>query len=345
MEIDELLNEMGIRCRFIPNFEEFINEKQGVISRIQYADPYVDGDANQISKIVDSFVEKIKKDPKKETLGSYPIFDDIISILYEPNKREGVNGECHKGQIYIYKEISDKNELEIKYTIVHEIVHFIQQKFTNVYKDFDDLDEKTKVRNLISHLEPKDIFSVYTKFMYINDRPELYAYCQNAYMYAFSEKMGHPTKPDSEIVESVLTKIKMRRGNLSLALSEVKRSPDAFACIVGVMVGQFNEIHPSNSQSYFDKSVFSIDVVKKMRKEVKNIMSIKDGLDYYGKSNMIVKLIYNNLSSLIEHKDEIIGSLSKGMTRWFEESQKRLGKSISLGIEDATEYIRKEDEK
>lgn len=339
MSIDNTLKKLGMRCRGVPSFDEYINEKQSVLYREMYKDIYEDTDVQRVSLIVNEYIDKILKNPQKDYMTSYVFLDEVITIFYEPNKVMKVNGVTHRDQIHIYREIDEDNQLEVKYTLVHEIIHIMQQKLTNEYRDFDDLDDEKKVRFILMRMESdnENEFSYYNHLIYATDKPEVYAQCQNAYLKAFQTKKNYPHKSDSEILHSVLTQMRMRKGNLSLALSEVKNNDTTFDCILGVLVGSFKCLSTARSQNYFDKSILKLDVIKSLENGVRRIL--KQDIYFEEKCTEIMNLIYEYKPELLKHKDEIIESFSISMTHWFEESQKRLGKAISLGIEDGTQYL------
>ena len=162
---------------------------------------------------------------------------------------------------------------------------------------------------------------------------EISAWSNNAYIEAYEYKIDNPNLLDREIVKHVLDKIHMTKKYLELAIETIKNNTGIFLSIVGVLIAHFSELNGNSGQSYFDKSVFELDIVKQMRKEVSKMI---DTFDVRTCKDKIEQMIQFYTPELLKYKDIIETSFIKHMEYWFEKSQKQMTKSITLGIEDAS---------
>lgn len=324
-------------------FDEYINEKMGVAAR-----EVGDINENDISRIANSFMDKISMDPKKDYETTETFFDKKITIRYEPkyfgdikpsegDHPKGVGGY---GFIAIYVGLTDNNYLDIKYAIVHELVHILQTLRDDNIKNFNVSLRRNLIypsdEQLYSDLGDKSLSS-FLYMMYRNVPYEIYAWSNQGYAEAFKYKLDNPDKSNHDVVKHVLKTLKMSNEDLNKSLDSIKNNEMMFVTIVGAIVGQFSELSKNTMEyyRYFDKSIFELPVIKTIRKEVKSLIS-----DDYKRRSFDVyvsKLIDNHMDELKKHKNAIIDSFIKSFEYWFNKSKAKLGKAIQLGIDDSME--------
>lgn len=321
----------------ILDFDEYfktfsIHEKMGVVERNLYKEVDVYG----ISKIVNDFINNVSLhvDENFETIERF--FDDIICIKYRPNEnKKNIFGETRNGIIFIYRKYTEENKLDFKYTVVHELVHMMNQILSDNNKPYEDLNVveklryillKTSLENLVKH----DVTYIH-HLLYIIDLNELYSINQNAYITAFKFKIKEPQLSNYEICLKTLKKFKMTNSHLALSIKDLKNE-DIFENIIYFLIGEFNEIGKNKPQSFFDKSIFELDVVKDMRKEMKTIVYNESSINAMVKN--VVDVVETHKSILKKHKEIIINSFIEHLKYWFNNAQKRMGKAIQLGIDD-----------
>lgn len=321
----------------IPDFKSFITEKSGVIER----ETYSEYDEYDISRIINDFMYHIQRNPNEDFEVVELMFDKPIKIIYKPTDNPSSNGVTEKRVIYIYKHVNKQNYMDVKYTLVHELVHMVHQILSKNERPYEDLDIVGKLRYLLVRVSSENMSNYknakhLTLLLYLIDRNEVLSRNQNAYINAFKQKIKYPELSNQTIVNNVLDDVKMSSDFFTLAIKDLKNDKDIFNCIVGFLVGNFNELGKSGFQQYFDKSIFQIPVVKTMRSEIKQL--IDNTYDFDKLCYQTIEIVKKHKNELDEHRDEIIQSFVKHMKYWFNQAQKRIGKAIQLGIDDVMDY-------
>ena len=323
----------------ILSFEEYITEKSGIIER----NLYTEIDSTELSKIINRFMRHIIMKPKNEYVIHENVFNKLITIKYKPSIKPKNNGSTGKNIIYIYREVNDSNYLDVKYTLAHEMVHLIHQILSKNNIPYEDLDELGKLRydlvkitseNIESYKKSKNL----TDLLYLIDTNEVFSRNQNAYIEAFKYKKENSEILNQEIVNFVLDKIKMTKEYLDKSLIELKTDKSAFSIVISFLIGNFNELGKSGYQQFFDKSIYQIQTVKKMRKDIKKSIHNVFYIDEMRQNALNV--INEYMDDLYQYKEENMESFIEHMKYWFNEAQKRIGKAIQLGIDDAIETIK-----
>ena len=324
-------------CKVL-SFEEYITEKSGIIER----NLYTEIDSTELSKIINGFMRHIIMKPKEEHVTHENIFNKLVTIKYKPSIKPKNNGATGKNIIYIYKEVNDSNYLDVKYTLAHEMVHLIHQILSKNNIPYEDLDELGKLRydlikitseNIESYKNSKNL----TELLYLIDTNEVFSRNQNAYIEAFKYKKENPEISNQEILNIILDEIRMSSEYLDSAIKELKIDKSAFSIVVSFLIGNFNELGKSGYQQFFDKSIYQIPTVKKMRKDIKKSIHNIFYIDEMRQNTLNV--INEYMDDLYQYKEEILNSFIEHMKFWFREAQKRIGKAIQLGIDDAIETI------
>ena len=323
----------------ILDFKAYIAEKMSVLER----ELYTEIDEKDTSRIIRDFMNHISKFPDDDYEAVEPLFNDTVRITYKPTTPyANPGGKTENGKITIFKLLDDDNYLDVKYTLVHELVHLIRQILSENERPYEDLDDMGKIRYLLLRGELENMFKS-NKFhflpylLYIEDKNEMCAKNQNAYMWSFRLKKDNPDYTNQKIVKSVLKKLKLDRDHLKLALNEVDRESDVFKFIVYFLVGNFSEIGKTGYQHYFDNHIFRIPIVKNMKGKVGIIVKSEKRLSRkIDKINQLVDEYYEKLKI---YEQDIITSFKDNVIYWFDESVKRTGKAIQLGIDDATENM------
>lgn len=314
----------------ILGFDDFVNEKMGVIERMTYEEC----DVKETSKIINDFMSNIIKSPDEVYEKLYLMFDKPVSIIYEPQVNPDVNGATGNKTIHIYRQVNSDNYLDVKYTLAHELVHMIHQILSNNERPYEDLGVNEKIRyKLIKNSGNSRKCKYLNLLLYLIDKNEVYSRNQNAYITAYKYKTKHPDSSNQDVLNYTLDEVKMSKDTLTFAMNELKHDEDVFTYVVAFMMGNFFEFGKGGFQRYFDRSVFGIPVVKKMRQEIKNITHNCFNLDKTCLEIIEVVKKYND--GLNNHRDEIINSFVEHIDYWFDNARKRLGKSIQLGIDDA----------
>lgn len=318
----------------ILDFDLFVSEKMGVLER----EIYQEYDEFQVSEIINDFMYNIRKRPNDKYETIKVLFGTPVRIVYKPSVNPDINAASGNKIIYIYKRVSQDNYIDIKYTFTHELVHIIHQILSHNERPYDELSDIEKIRyKLIKNTDIHENSRYLNLMTYLIDRNEVYSRNQNAYILSFKYKKEHPNSSNQEIIKSVLNEIRMSKQFFSLAIKELEEDEDVFIYVIGFLLGNFFEFGKGGFQQYFDKSIFQIPVVKKMRNEIKQMVYNKFNLD--GVCRDIKKLIKSHEQELEDNRDKIISSFVEHMEYWFNNAQKRLGKAIQLGIDDATEYF------
>lgn len=323
----------------IPTFDEYINEKMGVLVRENVDD-------SDVSRVVNSFMDKISKDPKKDFESTETFFDKQITIRYnpqyfgeiKPGEGGGAKGEAGRDTIIVNVGLTESNYLDIKYIIAHELVHILQRlrsKYMDSFVGKRQMLIYPSFEELFADLGDKSLSS-FIYMMYRNVPFEIYAWTNQGYVEAFKYKLKYPDKSNQSVVKHVLNHLKMSNDDLNKSLDSIKNNKTTFEMIISVLIGQFSEISKNNMENYryFDKSIFKLPIIKTMRKEVVSLLS--DDYKRRSFSVYIGELIGKYLDELEEYREPIIDSFIKSFEYWFNKSKQKLGKAISLGIEDAT---------
>lgn len=321
----------------ICNFDSFIAEKMGVVEREMYQEV----DTYGISGIINRFMEHVHKFPNDDYDAYEPFFGALISIKYRPNSgMTGINGKTGNRMIFIYRRYVNERTREFKYTLVHELVHMMHQILSENERPYEDLDIIGKLRYILIKTSVENLGeckdTTYLGYLlYMVDVNEVYSMGQTAYLKAFDCRLLHPEMGDSEIMVMTLNSLKMSGAYLGISIRELRNTKHAFGNIVYFLVGSFNELGKCGKQSYFDKTVFEMDAIKKMRTEIKTIIHNESSLKKMMKNMVDMVSLYKD--ELLEHRDEILDSFIRHLKYWFANAQKRLCKSIQLGIDDAGE--------
>lgn len=322
-----------LNCESIGNYHIHMDEQMRVMLRNMYTEV----DEYGVSKIVNDFMEHVSKNPDDDYEEPYKYFDEAIMVKYKPTENDkGVHGETRYNCIYIYTYYKPEKHLEIKYTLIHEIVHLTHQILSKNERPFEDLDVIGKIRHILVHTNinsMKDELNCISYILYMENRNETLAKNQNAYMWAFKYKKENPQCSNGDVINHVWKKLKIDDVHLSLSLRELKHIGDSYRFIVNLLVGHFHEFGKTGMTRYFDKHIYEIPFIKKMREELRVILTNNK----FAESNIkyIRKLIDDNMSNFYKHQDVILDSFIKNFKIQFNEMKKLMSKPIQLGIDDA----------
>ena len=319
----------------IPDFKTFITEKTGVIER----NIYTEIDEKDTSRIIKKFMSKIINKPDDDYETQEMMFNELVTLKYVPTPNCKTYGMTGKKIIYIYKRVDSNCYLDVKYTLAHELVHMIHQILSKNERPYEDLSVIEKIRYLLvkvssENMEEHDSKNL-TLLLYLIDKNEVFSRNQNAYIKAFKYKKENPDVSNQEIISDVLDEIRMSKKYLNVSIKELKTNDSSFSYVISFLVGNFFEFGKSGFQQYFDKSVFEIPIIKKMRKEVKNVIHNCFNID--NTCEDILDIIRKYKNELDKHKEKITNTFIEHMEYWFMDAQKRIGKAIQLGIDDAIE--------
>lgn len=330
----------------ILNFSDFVNEKMGVLSRMfQYDDIF------GISKEVNSFIDTIRQKPADNYKTSIIILDTSVEISYEPKIfSKGLHERGHATddgrKVKIFERVTSSNILDIKYVLIHELTHCIQCITKRHHDENTDTLNKIKdflVKPTLEQIVESDSIECMS-FMYLlykEDLFETYAWCNNAYECAYLNKLSKPELSNQEVVNIVLDKMGVSSTHLNNAIKYIKENDNGFYVVVSTLVGNFSELSKESKWRFFDKDIFKIPVVKKMKRELYDILH-KNTFDIENIVADIVTLVNDNMDELNNVRDEICNSFFEHLKYWFKHTQKRFGKSIQLGIDDVEEYMNKD---
>ena len=311
----------------------FLNEQMGVIARV-----FQEKEVYDISKITNDFLKKIYKNPNKSYTDYYEILTNAIQIKYDPNTNNSNNAQTNGNIIYIYTHATKENYFQIKYLIIHELVHVIQLWYDREY-DYMNRIEKIKYyfrKQYIDKLSKLKANSSYKKFIYLlyrEDLYEIYAWAHDAYINAFLCKVKNSKIDNQNIVNIVLKNIFINTQFLNNVINNIKNNKRIYNIIIEILVSHFAELDGNNGQRFFDKHIFELDIVKQLRKDVKYILQKENNASKTVKD--IKHLIKTYNSELLEAKDIIIDSFIEHMKYWYSKALKQYGKAIQLGIDDA----------
>lgn len=316
----------------------FMNEKMGIISRA-----YQECDEFRISQTINSFINNISQNIYEPYKITELILDKAVSITYQPNQNYNniIGVTLNSNEIRIYQEYDAERYLEFKYFLVHELVHIIQGIYEKQIDDYT-LGDKIKYKLLRPYIdeftnpdEYKDIMNFLCTFYYININ-EIHAWNHQAYEKAFSYKLKNPTYSNHQIMNLVLNDLYMTKQYLELAIDNIYNKFGAYTCIICILIGHFSFISSMKQQQFFDKEIFKLNSVKKLKNDIYNLMHTMK----YADANKIIKVIKytaipENIMELYEDFKIITNSFINHFKYWFDKLQKKLDKAIQLGIDDA----------
>lgn len=317
----------------IPNFRAYLDERMRVLQR----EMYTEVDEYGVSRIVNDFIEHISKNPDDNYEEPYQYFDTAIEISYKPTHNSDVHGETRYKHIYLYTPYSSEKHLEIKYTLVHELVHMTHQILSENERPYEDLDMMGKIRHKLIRQNINNMnkeLKFIPHILYMEDKNETFALNQNVYIWSFKYKKENPHYTNKEIIDRVFRKIKIDAGHLSLTMRELKNLEDAYRFIVILLVGHFHEFGKSGMIRYFDKHIYDIPFIKKMRDELRMMLK-KHEFNLDKVREFVENLIVNNWDNFCQHKSEIIESFANNLEHHFGEMKKLMSKPVQLGIDDA----------
>lgn len=323
--------DYGIRVNI--DFDRILNEKLCVISQFDQQ-----SDELGISEIANEFMNEISEIPKDNNKIYKSLLNHPVVLIYRPIENPTYIGYAQDGNcIVIQKFVNDDNYLEIKYTLIHELIHIVQQIRTSVLSKYDTVGEKVKRKLMevtIEDINPGTISDPFIYLMYRENIYEIYAWSHNGYEKAFSYKLKHPEKSDSDVMKHVLKRTQMDSDFLNMSIQRMKSDQQVFTMMIGILIGQFSEFTPQIGQRYFDRDVFLLPVVKKMKRAVMEVLNVYNNVDDI--MTFIDFIIRENFNDLLKNKQMIIDSFVKHVKFWFDKAKVKMGKAITLGIEDAT---------
>ena len=318
------------------DFRNYIlNEKMGVISRI-----FQETEVNRISEIINDFTENIYKNPIKKFSTTYGLLDTVITVNYKPNKNTLKNGDTNGYNINIYLIANKTNYLKLRYTIIHELVHIIQKWYSSDINNLSFIEQikyylRRPYLDIIQLTKEEKENSKYLLYLlYREDLYEISTWAHDAYINAFKYKVKYPNKSNQDIVNLVLNSISMNTQFLNNTIKEIKSNDYIFNIIVLILISHFSELDGNNGQRFFDKSIFELNVVKQMKKDMREILNSTYEPDEI--ADKIVELSNEYIFKLRSYKIIIENSFINHLIYWFNKAKKQYGKAIQLGINDAT---------
>lgn len=316
----------------ILNFHDYINEKLGTLSRI-----YQETDEFKISEIVNDFVKHILENPDDNYKTTKIILDRAVEINYIPKENSHVRGVSYnEDTVIVYKKINKDNYLDVKYILIHELVHIIQQITSTVddrHLSFSEILRRKLIQPSIEQLEYNGESTYFMYMLYRENLREIYAWSNDAYELAFTYKKKYPHKSNQDVVKYVLDEVQMSHKFLNIVIEHVKNDISTFEGIISILIGHFSILDGIPKQIYFSKDVFKLDVVKLLKREVKKI--IYNNNDINDIENRIVHLVNLNMSKLLDVKNIITDSFIEHLKYCHKEALTKWGKSIQLGMDDA----------
>ena len=324
------------------SYKGFLHEKLGIISRVTQT-----SDIFQISEIINEFIEYIYNHSSTPYTKHVDILNERpISIKYEPNIQKiklGIDGEfiSNKDNIYIYKFITNKNYLYVKYTLIHELLHVVHDIYDNLRKNnpnpFDDIIYKLRIGLCKYHIYNKEV-THFAYLMYSEDLPEIRAIANNAYIMAYKYVLDNVNVTNKDVVSYVIKQLRLRTSDLNDAIDEIKNTEIGFVLVICILISHFYELTQNyiDGQKYFDSDIFRLPIVKKMRNEVADILNVADSEENI--CEKIYTMIDNNCDELLKYKDQILASFIVKLKYWYKKTMVQMGKAIILGINDATDF-------
>lgn len=315
---------------------EILDEKMGIISRVHQTT-----DVFNISEIANDFISKIYNQPNVQYETYKLLIDQPIHIKYDPHINVETKGTALNNKIVIYQKITKDNILNVKYVLIHELIHIIQDIRKSHVSHYTIADQiKYLLRKpLIDLYNRKDISTNFIYLLYREDIHEISAWGNNAYITAFKLKKKYPNVSNNKIMQKTLDIVEMNNDFLNTSIDNIKTSELAFNIVIGMLIGQFSELNGNDTHAYFDKSVFQLPVVKNMKNQVKQILNKFLSMDEIVRE--ISDIVEICMPELQENKHIIIESFIKHLKYWFKRARVKLGKAIQLGIEDAEIPINK----
>lgn len=319
------------------DFTNLLNEKMGIISRVNQTT-----DVFHISELSNKFIDEIYKDVDNICILYEYLLDHAIKLKYDPNTKNN-GAETNGDNIYIYTKANKNNKYIIKYLIIHELIHVIQKIRSSDHIEHYNYIELVRyyLRNLkfVSPNENDDEETIKHKyFLYMLYREKIYeisAWGNNAYIKAYLYKIQYPNMVNQRIINQVLSDVYMTQNVLNNVIDSIKYNDETYNIIISILIGHFSELDGNTGQSYFDKSVFNLDVIKKMREDA-NVLNLIVNGDPEELAEELFDLIPKYKHELNQVKGIIISSFIKHLQYWFKKAQVQLGKAIQLGIDDAS---------
>ena len=121
---------------------------------------------------------------------------------------------------------------------------------------------------------------------------------------------------------------------LNNTIKEIKSNDYIFNIIVLILISHFSELDGNNGQRFFDKTIFELNVVKQMKKDMREILNSTYEPDEI--ADKIVELSNEYIFKLRSYKMIIENSFINHLIYWFNKAKKQYGKAIQLGIDDVT---------
>lgn len=316
----------------ILNFHDYINEKMSTLTRFNQ-----ETDEFRVSEIVNNFINEILKNPNDTYKKTRIILDRAVEINYIPNTSTHIKGSSSNGDtVNIYQRIDKSNQMDIKYLIIHELIHIIQQITSSVDERHLSFGEKIRrdlIQPTIDQLEYRGESTYFMYMLYRENMREIYAWSHDAYELAFSYKKKNPNKSNRDVVDYVLDEVQMSHKFLNIVVDYVKNDDCVFMSVVSILVGHFSEFGGIPKQLYFDKSIFDLEIIKMLKKETRDIVYNNNDIDDV--ENRLFQMINFHMSDLLSIKDEITSSFIEHLKYWHKRALEKWGKAIQLGIDDA----------
>lgn len=337
-DFSQILNDIRnykkqyISYKSFENYCNYLTEKQAVPVQVNQND-----DVYGISKIVNNFLNIISKNPNKKYETHNILVFTPIKISYIPLKHpvniEGVTTD--DTHVFIYKQYTYESYLDIKYLIIHELVHVIQ----NLRKKKKHLSFLDKMRGYLRDVNTKDINDIndskyFKLLLYREDLYEIYTWSNDAYITAYQYKCKYPNKSNQDILNYTLKEVEMSSLYLNTTIDLIYKENRIYDVIIDILFGHFSELGSKSEQQFFDRSVFELTIIKYIKQLIHKILcNFSDEETYV---SMILQLKETYKPELLLVKDTIIESFIKHLKYWHKQALVKLGKAIQLGIDDAT---------
>lgn len=333
-------------------------EKSGVIDRI-VNNVYSKTESEEISEKAKTILSKCAGKSSKNF--KIRIFGKDIDISYEPKPQKNKYmpiADANDKIVHIYQAITKDNEEEMHYVLLHELTHTLQ-----IIKTKERIAEysKTPTNQMwerISYMlsinvdnalyfkrtSPEGMLSY---LIYRLHKHEEYAWSNNMYIDAVREQEKRIINYMDTNPKTTLDEV-MRANFISIQtyndiVSKIKEGSGILdEMIISDLISFFNEISRSKiAYLHFDKSVFQIPEVKKMRKTVAKIIdsNMSEENTVYALADIATKYT-KILQKTPEVLDKIKASFIERMNRRFKSVYQRFTKAILLGIEDANSVYR-----
>lgn len=341
------------------NFSQWckkLDEKQGVLVRVNQNE-----DIFKISYIVNSFLQSISNDTDKKITEYYMVLYHTVTLYYIPTENlDTIAKTSHDLDITLYKQLTPDNYLEIKYSLIHELIHCIQnlrKKYT--VKDYTEIDNiRIYVRKLLANKIYNDDIDLnqfnnctdsekeyklneynkrryFSYLLYREELDEIYAWSNDAYIMAYIQKVKNPDMSNSDIMTYVINDINMSNKQLLQTIDFIKTDEKSWEIIVSILFSHLPEFGKKHEQIYFDRSIFELEEIEQLRPTIQVILKGYKSTDT--KSNMLITMVKNTAHTvLLPIKKEILNSFIDYIKYWHKKAIIKIGKAIQLGIEDGS---------